>query len=169
MKRVIINAICAFILMLVQANFDAAFGIQALAQFGIIAAVLTGMTSMSMRASSISMLLLALLCDIFSSGPVGIYAIAFMLVFGLSRAILFRFHSERIIAVMIACAVMSALFEFLLALLYCAYYWDSAFLTVFVHVFWKDLILTAIFAPVVMWLCNILETALIRHKKNSLT
>ncbi len=169
MKRVIINAICAFFLMFIQTNVDAAFGIQAMAQFGVIAAVLTGMCSMSMMPSAISMLLLAVLCDLFASGPVGLYAIAFMLMFGCSRALIHRFRSERVIAVMIFSVIMTVFFELLLALLYCAYYRSSAYLSIFVHIFLIDILLTALLAPGVMWLNGLLETLFSGRKKNGLT
>ncbi len=169
MKRVVINAVTAFLLMLVQSNVDSAFGIQAMAQFGIIAAVLTGMTSMPMVSSAISMLIFALLCDVFTSGPIGLAAFVFMLVFGIGRAIVARFKSERVIAVMIFCATMTILFEFLLAIVYCAYYREFVFLSIFVSQFWNDVLLTALLTPAVMTINHALESIFVRRKKASLS
>lgn len=169
MKRVIINASCALLLMLMQTNVDAAFGIQAMAQFGIIAAVLSGMTSMNMLPSAVSMLILALICDSFASGPIGLYAIAFMLVFGFSRVVINRFKSERIIAVMIFSAIMTLFFELLLALLYSAYYMDTVYHTIFLRVFWKDIILTALFSPCMLWLNLAFDVLFSRRRKKGLT
>ena len=169
MKRVIINAVSAFLLMIVQSNVDSAYGIQAMAHFGIIAAVLTGMTSMPLMASAISMLILALLCDVFMSGPIGIAAFVFMVVFGIGRAVVARFKSERVVAVMVFCAAMSILFEFLLALVYCAYYQEFVFLSIFVTQFWKDFLLTALLAPAVMAINHALESVFMRHKKAGLS
>lgn len=168
MKRVVINAVSAFLLMIIQSNVDSAFGIQAMVQFGIIAAVLTGMTSMPMMASTISMLIFALLCDMFTSGPVGIAAFVFMLVFGIGRAVVARFKSERVIAVMIFCAVMTIIFEFLLSIVYCAYYRDFVFLSIFLSQFWKDFILTAFLTPAVMTINRALESIFMRRKKAGL-
>ena len=99
----------------------------------------------------------------------GLAAFVFMLVFGIGRAIVARFKSERVIAVMIFCAAMTILFEFLLAIVYCAYYREFVFLSIFVSQFWNDVLLTALLTPAVMTINHALESIFVRRKKASLS
>lgn len=166
MKRVIINVVTAFICMLIQMNITSAFGIDTLCQYGVIAIILSAATSMNLVTSSVATLIFALLCDIFVSGPIGIYAFCLMLVFGITHALLSRFRSERMIALMIWAAVMTTAFELLLACAYAGVYKDFHYFMIFVNHFWKDLILTVLMTPAVMYL-NQLAEKIFTHRKTS--
>ena len=169
MKRVILNALCAFILMLIQTNVSSAFGIQMVCQFCAIAALLTGALSMPMMSSAISILVLAVICDLFVSGPIGIYAFCLMVTFGIARALLSRFRYERVFALMIWSCILCILFESLQATLYSLYYLSTQYWVIFAQFFWKDAIATTIATPVVMWLILRLERLMSRRHTTGLT
>lgn len=164
MKRVIINAMTAIILMLGQTNVTSAFGWDILCQFGVIAMVLASATAMPMIPSAVAMLCIALFCDIWSSGPVGLYAMAVMICFALAWGIIGRLKTERVIALMICSAVMSSLFEAILAAVYSIYYLDTHFLAVFGHQFWINALVTACMTPLVMGITHFVEKLFIRRK-----
>ena len=164
MKRVIINALAAILLMLVQTNVTFAFGLDVLCQFGVIAVVLGAATAMPVIPSAIAMLCIALFCDIWSSGPVGLYAMAFMGCFAVAWAFIGRMKTERVIALMICSAIICIVFEVLLAAIYSLYYLDTHFLLVFLHQFWANALLTALMTPLVMWMTHFIEKLFIRRK-----
>ncbi len=168
MKRVVINAVCAMLLMIIQSNVDSAFGIDYVCQFVVIAAVLTGAGAMPMISSCVSMLILACVVDFFVSGPIGLYAFICMVVFGISRALLTRFRSERLIAVMFWGCLLCVLFESLLAVVYSLYYWNGQFWHIFARSVWVDAILTALFTPVLMWIEHLVERILSRRHASGL-
>ncbi|MBR4986432.1 MAG: hypothetical protein IKY83_11920 [Proteobacteria bacterium] len=169
MKRVIINVVIAFICMLIQSNVSSAFGLDIVCQYGVIAIILSAATSMSLVSSSVSMLIFALLCDIFASGPIGVYAFCLMVVFAVSHALMFRFRSERLVALMIWSAVMSVLFELLLAGVYAGIFWNRHYFFIFIDHFWKDMIATALMTPAVMALEHLAEKVFSRKKTSSLS
>ena len=168
MKRVILNVLCAFVLMLVQANVDSAFGVQMMCQFVVIAALLTGALSMPMMSSTLSILVLAIVGDFFVSGPIGLYAFCLMVTFGISRALLSRFRSERVFALMIWACLLCILFESLQATLYSLYYMSPRFWGIFGKTFWKDAIVTTIMTPLVMWIVLRLERLTSRRRTSGL-
>ena len=150
MKRVVIYAVLALILMAVQANVHSAFGVQTVCHFGIIAAVVSGAFSFPLISSAIAMSLLAMTCDLFVSSPLGLYAFVFMVVFSISRALLFRFRSERLIFVLMWICIMGIAFDALLAAAYSAYYRDTVFFSIFLSFFWKNALVTTILSPVII-------------------
>ena len=169
MRIVIINALCALLLMIAQSNFNASFGVEAMCQFGVIGMVLCCGLVMSPIASMVSMVLLAFVCDLWASGPTGLYALVFSLVFILFRAIMARFRTERVIAMMIFAAIAAALFEFLLAAGYGVFYRQTVYLMLFLRRFWLDAILTALFLPLVMVIVQLLDRLFSSHRKTGLT
>lgn len=168
MKRVIINAICALVLMLIQTNVGSAFGMNVVCEFFVIAAVISGATSMPMISSCLSMLALALLMDFFVSGPIGLYAFACMSVFAISRALLNRFRSERLISVMFWASLICIVFEAIQAALYSLYYFDTQYWKIYGNIFWIDALLTALMTPFVMWIEHLLERLFSRRHSNGL-
>ena len=169
MKRVILNVICAFVLMLIQSNVDAAFGLQLVCQFGVIAALLTGALSLPMVSSSISIFCLAILCDMFVSGPVGLYAFALMVTFGVARALLSRFRSERVFALMLWACLLCVLFDLIQTALYSVYYFNPKYWTLFVKLGWKDALATTIMTPVMLWSVLRLERLFSRRRTPGLS
>ncbi len=168
MKRAILNVACALLFLLIQTNINSAFGIEAICQFGIIAAVLSGGFSMPMISSTISILILGLICDLNGIGPLGLYTFSFMVVFGITRAIMTRLKSERVISLMIWSLLLCILFEFLQATLYSLFYQDTIFGGLFIRKFWLDALLTSLFTPVMMWFEHLLERIFTRRKASGL-
>ena len=169
MRIVIINALCALLLMIAQSNFNASFGVDAMCQFGVIGIVLCCGLVMSPIASIFSMVLLAFACDLWASGPTGLYALVFSLVFILFRAIMSRFRTERVVTMMIFAAIATAVFELLLAIGYGLVYRQTLYLSLFVRRFWLDAILTALFLPIVMFIVQMLDRLFSSHQKTGLT
>ena len=168
MKRVVINVVTAFIFMLIQTNFASAFGSDLVCQFGVIAIVLSAATTMNIVPSAVAMLIFALLCDIFVSGPVGIYAFCLMVVFALSHALLARFKSERTISIMIWSGLMTIVFELLLACVYSGIFKSFHYFVIFLEQFWKDVLITALLTPVVMYVTLFAEKIFTQRRTSSL-
>lgn len=164
MKRVIINALTAILLMLAQTNVTSAFGWDVLCQFGVIAIVLAAATTMPAMPTAVAMLCVAFFCDVWSSGPVGLYAMAFMASFAVAWAFIGRTKTERVIALMVCSALVCMLFEGILAVIYSIYYWDTHFLSVFLHQSWMNALMTACLTPLVMWAMHGIEKLFIRRK-----
>ncbi len=169
MRIVIINALCALLLMIAQSNFNASFGIDAMCQFGVIGMVLCCGLVMPSIASMVSMVVLGFACDLWASGPTGLYALVFSLVFIIFRAIMLRFRSERVVAMMIFAAIASAFFELLLAAGYGVVYRQTVYLMLFLRRFWLDAILSALFLPLVMFVVQLLDRLFSSHRKTGLT
>lgn len=157
MKRLIITTLMALVLMCVQANVDSAFGLDFVCHFGMIAAVFLGVSAVPMMSSSIAMLILALVCDLCVSGPIALFALATMIVFAISRAFLFRFRTERMVAVMMGGALVSIAFDSLLAVLYSIYFQSTVYLSIFIHVFWKNAIVSFVMTPIFIGLVQAVE------------
>ena len=79
MKRVVINALLAFILMLIQTSVASSFGLLSVCQFGILASVVSSALAFPTMSTSISMLLLGLAFDLWVSGPPFLYAFLFVI------------------------------------------------------------------------------------------
>ena len=169
MRIVIINALCALLLMIAQSNFNASFGVDAMCQFGIIAMVLCCGLVMAPIASILSMVVLAFACDLWASGPTGLYAFVFAIVCILFRAIMSRFRTERVVTMMIFAAIAVAVFELLLAIGYGLVYQQTVYLSLFVRRFWLDAILTAVFLPIVVFFVQLLDRLFSSHHKTGLT
>ena len=166
MKRVIIHAVLALVLMIVQANVHSAFGIQLTCHYGVIAAVLSGVFTLPLTSSALSLLILATICDLFASGPLGLFAFACMLVFAVSRAFMHRFRTERFVFVMLWGCIMSIVLDAVLGILYSAYYRNAQFLTIFVQIFWKNALITGLMTPVVMWISQQLDRLFTPRRNN---
>lgn len=164
MKRVLINALTTILLMIVQTNVTSAFGMDVMCQFGVIAIVLAAATSMPAISSAIALLCVGLFCDVWGSGPVGLYAMAFMFTFAIAWAFMHRMKTERVIALMVCSALTCALFEGLLAAVYSIYYMESRFLAMFLRYFWIDALVTAILTSPVMWVTHMIEKLFIRRR-----
>lgn len=168
MKRVVINVVTAFIFMLIQTNFASAFGLDLICQFGVIAIVLSAATTMSIVPSAVATLIFALLCDIFVSGPIGIYAFCLMVVFALAHALLARFKSERTISIMIWGGLMTIVFELLLACVYAGIFKTPHYFVIFLDHFWKDVIITSLLTPIVMYITLFAEKIFTQKRTSSL-
>lgn len=168
MKRVIINVVTAFIFMLIQTNFASAFGLDLICQFGVIAIVLSAATSMNIVPSAVATLIFALLCDIFVSGPIGIYAFCLMVVFALAHALVARFKSERTISIVIWACLMTIVFELLLSCVYAAIYKEFHYFVIFINQVWKDLLITSLLTPVMMYVTHFAEKIFTQRRTSSL-
>lgn len=162
MKRVIISAVCAFILVLIQTNFDSAFGFSVTIQFPVICAILACTLALPVVPASISVLCLGLVCDLMSSGPQGIYALSLGIVYVIAFVILNRLRTERVISLMFYVALGCILFDALQATGYSAVYRSLQYWRIFAHHFVWDALITALFTPIMMYLVRILESFLDR-------
>ena len=169
MKRVIINTICAIAMMLIQSNFHSAFGIEIMVHFTLIAAVLCCAMAMPPFAGSISVLILGLICDMMVSGPAGFYALILSIVYVLMYLVMSRLRSDRIITMMLYTAIASILFDLLLTAGYCLIYRSWMYWTIFVRHFYLNALLTAVFAPIMMYLVRFLEKVFTRRKTSGLS
>ena len=157
MRAAVLNAFCAVLLMIAQSNFDAAFGVNIMCQFGLIALVLACGVGISAVPAAVSLMIVALVCDMWASGPGGLYAFVMMLVFVLFRIVMSRIRSERVIAMMIYAAVAVVVFEWILAGAYAGIYRSTIYLSICLRRFWADALVTAAFVPIVMALLQLLD------------
>ena len=168
MKRVIINAICAFVMMLIQSNFNSAFGVELMAHFALIAAVLCCVLAMPVTSSAISILILGIVCDLMVSGPPGFYALTLSIVFVITYLLMKRLRSDRIISLMLYTAIAAIIFELLLTSGYCLIYRNWLYASIFVRHFLWNALLTAGFTPIMMYLVRFLEHLFNRRKTSGL-
>ena len=169
MKRVIINTICAIVMMLIQSNFNSAFGIEIMAHFTLIAAVLICAMAMPVFAGSISILILGLICDLMVSGPAGFYALTLSIVYVGMYLVMSRLRSDRIITMMLYTAIARILFDLLLTTGYCLIYRNGMYWTIFVRHFYLNAFLTAVFTPIMMYLVRFIEKVFTRRKTSGLS
>ena len=133
MPHVLFNALCAILLITLQTNVIAAFGIGGWFQFGIIAASLAATLDMPIIAATLSVLVVALFADYNASGPPGIYAFTLVCVFLILRMAAARFKPQRLFVIMIYAALATLVFEGLLAVIYRIYYGNVSTLSIFVY------------------------------------
>ena len=169
MKSVIINAACAFVMMLVQSNFHSAFGTTVMAHFTIIAVILACALAMPPAAAGISILILGIICDLMVSGPAGLYPLLLSITYVVVYLIMTRLRSERVLTMMIYVAVSCVLFELLLCIAYCIIYHSWQYWTIFVHSFLWNALLTTAFTPAVMYLNRSLEKLFDRKKTSNIS
>ena len=169
MKGVIINAVCAFVMMLVQSNFHSAFGVTVMAHFTIIAVILSCALAMPPAASGISILILGIICDLMVSGPAGLYPLLLSIIYVGVYLVMTKLRSERVMSMMIYAAVSCILFELLLCIAYCVIYQSWQYWSIFIHGFIWNALLTTCFTPIMMYLNRSLEKLFDRKKTSNIS
>ena len=92
MKRVVLNALLALVLMILQTGVSSSFGLESVCHFTVIAAVLSGALSLPMISSTVSILLLGVVCDMWMSGVSGLTPLLLMIVYLGVRAAMLPFR-----------------------------------------------------------------------------
>ena len=169
MKRVVINALCVMIWMLIQSNFDSAFGVEIMVQFGIIGIILACGMAMPVVPATISVLVFGLFCDIWVSGPTGLYALLLSIVYVCVYLVMTRLRSDRVITMMVYAALSCIVFEAMLATAYGIIYRTWVFWSIFKSHFIWDALATAIFTPLLMFLVRALESLIGRRRTSGLS
>lgn len=169
MPHVLFNAFCAIMLIILQTNVIAAFGIGGWFQFGVIAASLAATLGMPIAAGTLSVLVVALFADYNASGPPGIYAFVLVVIFLILRMAAARFKPQRIFVIMIYAALATVAFEAALAVIYRLYYGNISTLSLFANQAIVDAIATALFLPIVATMVNALARLWQRRRQSELS
>ena len=169
MKRVVLNALLALVLMILQTGVSSSFGLESVCHFTVIAAVLSGALSLPMISSTVSILLLGVVCDMWLSGVSGLTPLLLMIVYLGVRAAMLPFRSERVLAVMVYGILASIAYDALCALAYGVFYRSMTFFSIFGRVFWCDALWAAIWTPLVMWMVMFLDRVTSRKRKSGLS
>lgn len=146
MKRVMINALLAFALMLFQTGFSSAFGVLSVCQFGILASVASASLAFPAMPAAVSALALALAFDLWVSGPPFLYALLFVLTHLALTAVISGMRAQRPLFVIAHAALGSALFDFLQCVAYSLCYDEASYWNMLPRAAGIDAILTALFA-----------------------
>lgn len=169
MKRVVINALLAFLLMLLQTGVSASFGVVSLCHFGILAALVSASLAFPTISSTISMLVLGFLFDLWVSGPTSLYALLFVVTTLIIRGVVGKFRTERLVLIVLYAAVASAFFDFVQCLAYSLYYRDSLYWHVLSQVILGDMGWTALFAAPYMWAVLLLDRVIAKRRTGRLS
>lgn len=169
MKRVVVNALCVMVWMLIQSNFDSAFGVEVMVQFGIIGVILACSMAMPVVPATVSVLVIGLFCDLWASGPAGLYALCLSLIYVGVYLIMTRLRSDRVISLMIYSALSCIMFEALLSTGYCLVYRTWVYWSIFKSHFIWDALATALFTPLIMVLVRSIETLVSRRRTSGLS
>ena len=149
MPNVLFNALCAILLITMQTNVMAAFGIGEWFQFGVIAACLAASFDMPIVPATLSILVIALFADFNAAGPPGIYAFTLICTFLILRAAVARFKPQRLVVIMLYAALASIAFEAGLAGFYRLYYGNISTLPLLIQKAPIHAIATALALPIV--------------------
>ena len=169
MKRVVINALCVIIWMLIQSNFDSAFGVEVMVQFGIIGVIMASSMAMPVVPATVSVLVFGLFCDLWVSGPAGLYALLLSVVYVCVYLIMTKMRSDRVISQMIYAALSCIVFEALLATGYSIIYRTWGYWSIFkAHFIW-DAIATSLFTPAFMGMIRLIESLVSRRRTSGLS
>ena len=169
MKRVVINALLAFILMLIQTSVASSFGLLSVCQFGILASVVSSALAFPTMSTSISMLLLGLAFDLWVSGPPFLYAFLFVIAHLVSSAIIGKVRTERPVFVILYATMASAFFDLLQCVAYSLFYREGYYWDMFPRVVFVDAIWAAVWAVPYMWGVLALDRVIVKRRAGRLS
>ena len=181
MKRVVINALLAFILMLIQTSVASSFGLLSVCQFGILASVVSSALAFPTMSTSISMLLLGLAFefvvrnslrfefDLWVSGPPFLYAFLFVIAHLVASAIIGKIRTERPVFVILYATMASAFFDLLQCVAYSLFYREGYYWDMFPRVVFVDAIWAAVWAAPYMWGVLALDRIIVKRRAGRLS
>lgn len=168
MPLIILNAILSILGMISASNFSSAFGTHAVPEFVVIAAIIAAVLAQPMTASTIAFMFVAFTADLLSSGPPGVPAFLGIIAYLLIRAMTLRIQPQRIISICIFALIATFIYHAALAAVYTLFYKDAPFFSIYIVNDWKNALLSAIFAPIMLWLTNVVGSLFEKRKKGKL-
>lgn len=149
---VLLNTLLPVLGMIAVSNFCSAFGVHVFPEFPIIAALGASVMALPMASSTLCFLVVMAIADMNMSGPPGLAAFIGMLLYLLLRLLTVRNPPQRFVVIGLIAALVTFVYHGILAFLYSLYYVDAPFGHLYLVHGWKYAILTALFAPLTIWL-----------------
>ncbi len=168
MPYIILNSLLSILGMLIASNFSSAFGTNAVPEFLVISALCAAVLAQPMVASTLAFLITATCADLLMSGPPGVPAFFGILIYLFIRLLTLRLQPQRFVSISIIALVSTFLYHAVLAGVYTLYFRDAPFFTIFLHNDWICALLTALLAPIMIWLTNRLGALFEKRKQGGL-
>ncbi len=162
---VLLNTLVSILGMLVVSNICSAFGVNVFPEFPIIAALGASVMALPVASSTLCFLVVMTVADMCMSGPPGVAAFIGMIIYLILRLLTVKTPPQRFIVIALIAAMMTAVYHGILAFIYSLYYADAPFGHLYLVHGWKYAILTAFFAPPVIWLTHSLAGLFEKHQK----
>ena len=169
MPPAVFNAVLPILGMLIATNVCFAFGVNAVPDFAVIAAITSVALAIPFGSATAAFLFVAATADLCMSGPPGVVLLTSVLLFLTIRLLSSRIQPQHIVSIAISAGVATAVLHLSHAFIYSLYYKDVPFLKLYILNDWKAILATAVFAPVMAWLTNKIADLFNRQKKNKLT